>query len=461
MGVIDFLTGRARKLKEPVVVDIGTFGTLGTDGTAETATAQGGGVASSPTRAETAPGTETGTATGAATDGKDGKAGIPAGMSEEAYGYLTANGFSPEAIAGAYAPYNPERDGGYLTRIYQSNVTKPQHAERSASALSIASLGDALRTLGELYGASRGAHVSRRGQEGYSLPEVEKRSQRREEKYGQDLLRWQAGLARAMGNDYTYGQKTHESNRDAVQKALKGRMDAEIKREDMLQKQYNADRNYELNVQKADAVQRNADRNYQLAATRTQSAVARNKAYIARTGSGGGTGGGKKQDVLYIPARADDPNAVTDRLGQKVVAIPLTEGQREYLYTQGVNMLRNGTFTPENHPELFERKESDSIYEDYRYEPTKDKAVIAAAAAAAAYGASPRDAALPAVQQLAQEDASAPRQGGMPGLRKPTFRSHGRNVAPAVQQSARPAALPVDADPEDEDDEDDWDDLSY
>jgi hypothetical protein len=188
----------------------------------------------------------------------------PEGMTDETYNFLTANGYSPQSIAQAYAPYNPDADGGYLTRFYQSSVAKPQQPARSNAALTVASLGDAVRTLGELYAANRGAFVSRRQPSEYSLPQVEKQARDNENRYLESMQKYQANLLDAMQNDRVYGLREYENNRNAIQKSLQNKAAEALKREDMNRRQDNENRNYDLSVQRANDAKANADRNYQL-----------------------------------------------------------------------------------------------------------------------------------------------------------------------------------------------------
>jgi hypothetical protein len=325
-------------------------------------------------------------------------------LDEKIYDDLQRKGFTPEAIAKAYAPYNPGEGQSYIDHIAQLSAPRPPDRQRMRANAGIAAIGDALRTVAELAAANQGARVGPRTGDASSA--VAKYNDSLRKRYEDLTQNHDTQMFNARLRAFTEGARRHDAGRAAITGAIerKQRQDAA---------EANSAARLEIQRQSADSLAdyRNrtaADtaeyRNRMASASeaRTKSQVARNSAYIAgqTAKAGGGTkakAGGAAKDTLYIMAHPDDPNAVTDGFGQRVVAYPLEKGQREMLYREGVKAMEDGTLNRQNHPELFERKKSTDAdmleavlagktAAEPAYVPVKDKNAIAAAYASMLYG---------------------------------------------------------------------------
>jgi hypothetical protein len=122
---------------------------------------------------------------------------------------------------------------------------------------------------------------------------VEANLGKRQERYSQDVEKYREGLAAAMQN---LSSET-------------------FKREDMARRQGNEDRNYTLNVQKAEAAQRNADRTAVQRSAHNKALEAQGwarigvskdrQAFTKSNGGSGGKSGGKKNNGFSLDYAVD------------------------------------------------------------------------------------------------------------------------------------------------------------
>ncbi|MDR1455152.1 MAG: hypothetical protein LBJ01_05830 [Tannerella sp.] len=246
----------------------------------------------------------------------------PDHLPQEDFDYLLGQGYAPEKIAQAYAPYDPS-SGSYLQRIYEMSVKKPELDEEALRRRRGAAwLGDSLRLLGEMWSAGKGAHVSRQHPEEFIHRREENRQQQEKDRYQQLLGIYQRGLVDAAGKDYSLGMEMHGHNQDALRSALKDRRERAFRKEDVERSQRNTDREFELREKNAEDDRRH--RRVMEQHSRNQLAETR-RYHDTQIRSTRLPAGGKGTLITYRAAPGD-PLAIQD----PVTGVPLRQQELPY-----------------------------------------------------------------------------------------------------------------------------------
>jgi hypothetical protein len=145
-------------------------------------------------------------------------------LSDSEYERMIAGGLSPEAISSTFnvKPYDPSKNVGFLENIYKASMPAPAAVDEKKvrTAKLISGVGDALGLLGQLFTASRGAHVRDRDFKSSALGQTLERENAMRKLYLQRMTNYNTGLNRARTEDYIRGANEYSAQQKAVRDAL-------------------------------------------------------------------------------------------------------------------------------------------------------------------------------------------------------------------------------------------------
>ena len=199
----------------------------------------------------------------------------PEPISDDGYEYLISNGFSPESISKAYSPYSPEKDGGFMTRMYELSNQKPQPIDEKKvrNAKILGSIGDSLGLLSQMWSAGKGAHIRNRDYNQSASSQLSKEEKELRNIYLNQTNKYNEGFYNARLKDFLNGQQEYETNRKGIQGTLQSKRKLDQDIEKARQVQANADRTHGRLTAKDEATRELNERKYSLQEENTQSLI--------------------------------------------------------------------------------------------------------------------------------------------------------------------------------------------
>jgi hypothetical protein len=137
---------------------------------------------------------------------------------------IAGMGITPETLQNAYRDFDKDRDG-VLRKLYEATVKKPDYdKKREVRNMGLASLGDSIKLLGELFGSSQGAYVTKRNPATDSTVNAAyKRNQDLFNKYQQNLTKYNQELREMMAKDLTNFGSNQQHLQQRINEAIKHR----------------------------------------------------------------------------------------------------------------------------------------------------------------------------------------------------------------------------------------------
>ena len=203
-----------------------------------------------------------------------------------------------------------------LLDALMSNYTPPEKMitpEQAKKARFGAAMTDTFGTLAEIFAHSRGANIKQRG--GQSSQQVTNdRLMQMQEKYEDDLLRYNAALGDAQAKDFAAHLQDAIRSREEQREVLSGRADRAWQREQAENKMIQDQAKYERDRR---------DKRYDDEAKLVRDLrLAREKSRLSNDKAAGQNTGG-----IFLNAHPSDPNATTDSMGRRVIPFQLTKEQ--------------------------------------------------------------------------------------------------------------------------------------
>ncbi|MFA5649531.1 MAG: hypothetical protein WC914_00095 [Proteiniphilum sp.] len=203
-----------------------------------------------------------------------------------------------------------------LLDALMSNYTPPEMRitpEQAKKARFGAAMTDTFGTLAEIFAHSRGANIKQRGGQS-SQQATNDRLMQMQEKYEDDLLRYNAALGDAQAKDFAAHLQDAIRSREEERKLLTGKAEKAWQREQAENKAIQDQAKYERDRRDKEAsAQTKFERDKELIRER-----ARHRPPTSTQ---------KNEGYMVLNAHPGDPNATTDSMGRKVIPFQFTKEQ--------------------------------------------------------------------------------------------------------------------------------------
>jgi hypothetical protein len=268
----------------------------------------------------------------------------PSGMDDDRYEWLINHVENPQAISSAFDPnYDPLRDGGFMTRIMELNKSKEIDEKKVEQARVAASIGDTVSILARMFGASRGAPVSRRDPGQFAMTRFANEEKALRDIYRQKTDRYNDQVAAAKAADASRSYADRQKNINYIRDVLaqKTRQDYNIAKDEATARERALSRSETQRYH--DAQLRQGEERNRISAQRVMN---------SGKGSSGKSGKSGKTEIIDINARSSDTKAVKDKMGNKVLRYEFSESEyKNYLNDAKKKALTDKDWL-KDHPEV-------------------------------------------------------------------------------------------------------------
>jgi hypothetical protein len=271
--------------------------------------------------------------------------GKPSVMSDANYEWLVNVGYKPETISEVFNPdYNPATDGDFMTRIAK---LKPQEIDEKKidGARTMATVGDALGTLAQMFASAGGAHVKERDAHSLAVSRFSNEEKALRDLYRQRMDKYNDRLLAASASDENRSYAQHQADIKSVRDALSKKIDYD----------YSSKRNEEAHALKALELAFNEHKFKETQAynkERIRQTDERNKTYARQAASriASASQSNGKSMIIDVNAHPDDPNAIKDKFGNKVFRYNVSKDEYDSLLAQAKSKAVSDPAWADKHP---------------------------------------------------------------------------------------------------------------
>lgn len=240
-------------------------------------------------------------------------------MSDDNYKWLINYGMTPETISNAFkSDYDPTKDGDYLSKL----VEKPKEIDEKKvnRARTMATVGDVMGTLAQMFAAGRGAQVKERDANSLAMSRFSNEEKALRDLYRQETEKYKDRLFSASAADINRSYAQHQSDINAIRDALNRKKEFDHRAEQEAADRKRQDDHFELqNAQFEETKRRNlADERYR----KSELAVRSAGSYKGNSGNGSA-----KSFAIEVAANPSDPDPTVNQFGKKVRVYNLSKDE--------------------------------------------------------------------------------------------------------------------------------------